>query len=65
MGSKKQLELAAQQLIGYAHGKRGYSVTQLAEAMGLSAREWEKLRDDVTLPKGDAEELDDYFARRN
>lgn len=63
MGKKKQLELAEQQLIGFAHAKAGFSAASLAEAMGLSAQEWATLRERVTLAKSDERELDSYFER--
>lgn len=61
--SKKELEMAEQQLLGYAHAKAGYGVVQLAEAMGLTRREWSTLQDKVNLSLSDKNELNEYFSR--
>lgn len=65
MASKKQLELAEQQLVGFAHAKAGYDIEQLAESMGLTAKEWDALKGRVRLAAGDKRDLDAYFERRN
>lgn len=65
MASKKQLELAEQQLIGFAHASAGHSIVQLAEAMGLTEREWASPKDRVRLKASDERDLDAYFQRRN
>lgn len=62
--SKKELEMAEHQLLGFAHAKAGYSVVQLADAMGLTSREWSALQDKVHLSPSDTHELNDYFSRK-
>lgn len=37
----KQTDLAEAQLLGYKHGKQGYYLKSLVEAMGLTEKEWE------------------------
>lgn len=61
--SKKQLEMAEQQLVGFAHASAGHSIEQLAEAMGLTAREWDVLKDKVRLKPSDECDLDAHFQR--
>lgn len=61
--SKKMLEMAEQQLIGFAHGKAGYTVVELADSMGLTRKEWSALQDNVKLSQSDWDELDAYFSR--
>lgn len=63
--SKKQLEMAEQQLVGFAHAKAGHSVEQLADGMGLTAKEWDALKDKVRLSVSDERDLDAYFERRS
>lgn len=60
--SKRDLELARQQFIGFQYAKAGHEVEQLAEAMGLTAAEWDVLRDDVSLSERDKLALDQHFA---
>lgn len=62
--SKKQLEMAEQQLVGFAHARAGHDVEQLAESMGLTQREWDALKDKVRLSERDERDLDAYFERR-
>ena len=62
----KQLEMAAQQLTGFAHARAGYSITSLADGMGLTAKEWEaiKLRGvSLGLALIDIHELDTHFEK--
>lgn len=65
MASKKQLELAEQQLVGFAYAKAGHDIEQLAEGMALTAKEWDALKNKVRLSPSDERDLDAYFARRN
>ena len=61
--SKRELELAHQQFIGYRHAQSGGSVESLAEGMGLSASEWALVRDSAALSDRDKQALDHYFAK--
>ena len=63
MATKKQIEFAEQQLVGFAHARAGYDVEQLAESMGLTKHEWEVLKDRVRLSPHDENYLDAYFER--
>ena len=36
--------LAEAQIIGFVHGRDGYSLTSLVEGMGLKRREWEAIK---------------------
>ncbi len=59
-----KIDLAEQQLLGYVHGKKGYYLTGLIEAMGLTNNEWEKLKSQYGLnylDDNDKKEIDDYF----
>jgi hypothetical protein len=56
-----QIKLAEAQLLGYAHGTKGFSIKQLTDAMGLTKREWLKLRDETTLKPTDKQDLDDLY----
>jgi len=60
MSEKNELVKAEQQLIGFVHAVKGYSVISLVEEMGLTLDEWCKL--DVSfLPKQYLEEVTQYF----
>ena len=61
--NKKEIEMAEQQLTGYASARAGESIESLAGSMGLTALEWEKIktRSNVSLSKNDEEALDGYF----
>jgi len=39
-----QKRMAEMQLRGYAHAKRGYSLIELVESMGMTDREWLTIR---------------------
>lgn len=59
----KDLEMAEQQLTGFAHAAAGYSIEQTASAMGLKKEEWLELRkniDSILDPKHICD-LDTYF----
>lgn len=60
-----ELDMAEQQLTGFAHAKAGYEVPALAESMGLTKREWEsiKRRGVVKLDNRDVAALDAYFLK--
>ena len=62
--SKRNLELATQQFIGYRHGQGGHSIESLAQGMGLTAAEWDALRSEVSLSDADKSSLDSYFNRK-
>ena len=56
-----QLKLAEAQIIGFAHASRGFAIKDLAESMGLTKREWLKIRDTVDLKELDKADLDEMF----
>lgn len=58
---KQMLDFAEQQLTGFAHASRGYSIEELATAMGLKESEWRKLSDKVDLKFSDKRALDMMF----
>lgn len=58
-------EFALQQFIGFVAGRRGEGVTYLVEAMGLSKREWEEIKDDCIFDNGNLrEDLEEYFKNK-
>lgn len=59
--SKRNLELAQQQFVGYQHGVAGHGIESLAEGMGLTAEEWAALRETSGLSDSDKQALDRYF----
>lgn len=63
--SKGELKLAEQQLTGYVHAARGYSLRDLVINMGMTKQEWEKLRESEIvkniLSSSEFFELDDMF----
>jgi hypothetical protein len=61
-----KIDMAEQQLCGYSYGRRGFSITSLVEAMGLTKKEWERLKSDDYpvknyLTKSEIEEIDKIF----
>ena len=54
-----EIEMAEQQLTGYAHAKAGYGIEALADGMGLTAAEWDEIinRGIVRLDDCDAEAM--------
>ncbi len=63
--SELNLHKADQQLIGFAHARRGYQINSLAEEMGLTKKEWEVLKKDFLvlyyLTDEEVQDLEDYF----
>lgn len=62
-----QINLAEQQLLGFSHAKRGYSLTDLIIAMGLTIKEWKSLKKDYSLSylnEDDYEEIENYFKKK-
>lgn len=59
--SKRYLEMARQQFVGFRHAQAGYAVEQLVEGMGLTAAEWDVLRGEVSLSEHDKLALDRHF----
>lgn len=55
------IKLAEAQLTGFAHGSKGFSVTDLAKSMNLTKKEWEKLRLNSGLKQSDVDDLDALF----
>ena len=56
-----QLQIAEAQFIGFHHGNRGYSVKELASAMGLKKSEWLKIRETLPLSTSEKQDVDDLF----
>jgi len=58
----KNLDLANQQFLGYFNGK-WRQLIGMVEAMGLTAKEWEKLKSDYSLylDEDDIEEVNQFF----
>ena len=56
-----QIKLAEQQLTGFAHASKGFTINDLASSMGLTKREWMKLRDVVDLKPLDRADLDEKY----
>jgi DNA-binding Xre family transcriptional regulator len=56
-----QLKLAEMQLVGFAHASKGFGIKELAESMGMTKKEWIKLRNGVSLKQLDKIELDELF----
>lgn len=59
-----QLDMAEQQLYGWHAAEHGERLVSLVKAMGLSAKEWEKLKDSGTveyLTDGERKEIDGIF----
>ena len=54
---KLQTQLAEQQLFGFLHAKRGYSLISLIEGMGLTEKEWYEITDTYNLDLTDYEKL--------
>jgi hypothetical protein len=66
MSEASQLEMAEQQLLGFAHAKQGFSVADLVDAMGLSEDEWNELhkQGQTHVNESDWNEVENYFAER-
>ena len=58
----KKLELANQQFLGYFNGK-WKQLIGMVEAMGLTKKEWEKLKSDYSLylDDEDVKEVNEFF----
>lgn len=58
-----EIEMAEQQLTGFAHAKAGLGVEALADGMGLTVAEWKEIleRGKVRLDDCDAEALSKYL----
>lgn len=54
-----KLDLAIMQIVGYTHGKQGYSMKILIESMGLKKSEYLKIRD--KLSNAEKKEIDDLL----
>mgnify|MGYP002640668332 CR=1 FL=1 len=52
---------ALQQFTGFAHAKQGYDVESLAEAMGLTREEWNKIKDEVDASDADKEAIEEWL----
>ena len=63
---KKQLDLAQAQFIGFKHGKwERHNVVGLVTSMGLTKKEWSKLKSDYNieadLEQEEIEEINNFF----
>lgn len=59
-----QLNLAEQQLLGFHHAKKGYSLKNLVSSMGLEKEEWEELKTSGMvnyLTDNEVETIDEHF----
>jgi len=61
----KMYELAVSQFIGFTHCKNGYSISQLVESMGLTVKEWNKIKRSEALIKDEIIEIDNYFNKQS
>ena len=64
-----KLDLADAQLLGFYHGKwNGNDIIGLIESMGLTKKEWLKLKSDYptlsSLDESDIKEIDEHFGLR-
>lgn len=61
----KVTQFAEQQLLGYLHAKRGYSLIDLITSMGLSNAEWKQIKKESSLCMTNAEvqEIELYFLK--
>lgn len=59
--NQHDLELARQQLIGFQHAASGHSIESLVEGMGLTAKEWNALRGEVSLSEANKMAVDRHF----
>ena len=60
------IEKAEQQLTGFVHAKRGFSIESLIESMGLTKKEWRKIRFNATtlgLNEDEISEINSFFKR--
>lgn len=57
---ERNIEMAEQQLTGFAHARAGYTISALAEGMGLTEAEWAKIKERglVYLGASDKDVLD-------
>lgn len=58
------LNYAQQQMVGFFHAKSGYSIVELIRAMGLTKKEWKRMKEIYKLQfisTADKKEIDDYF----
>lgn len=64
--SKKQLDLADAQFIGFIQGRSDSRIISLVQGMGLTKREWEEYKASYPdiLSFADKDEIDDYFSKR-
>ncbi len=58
-----QLDIAEAQLTGFAHRQKGYSIQSLASSMGLTKKEWNKIKEKGInyLDDSDIKYLNEYF----
>lgn len=60
-----QLDVANAQFVGYFQGKHNQNVLSLVQGMGLTRKEWEKLKEKFSLATYlsdfEFEQLEEYF----
>ncbi len=62
--SNTRTDMSEQQLLGYVHGRDGYGLRSLIDAMGLTKKEWKILREEYSLSyltTGDIKEINNIF----
>lgn len=62
------LNQAEQQLVGFIHAKKGYSLAELIQGMGLTKREWKRMKEIYRLSflsERDKKEIDEFFNIEN
>lgn len=62
-----EVEKAEQQITGYVHAKRGYSLESLADSMGLTESEWENIKFNsqiLGMNADEVEELDEWVSNQ-
>jgi|JI7StandDraft_1071085.scaffolds.fasta_scaffold1102947_2 hypothetical protein len=60
---KTQIEYAESQFVGFFHAKKGFDIKSLCESMGLTKKEWDKIRRTMGsyFSPSDCEEIDAIF----
>lgn len=63
---KTETRFAQQQLLGYFHAKRGFSLIHLIENMGLSKKEWNEIKRECELDITEQEknEIEHHFSEK-
>lgn len=61
---KAQLEYAENRFVGFFHAKKGYDIKALADSMGLTKSEWEKIKRTMAsyFSQEDIQDIDSLFS---